>query len=292
MQDAIGLIGLGLVGNALCERFLRAGFPVVGLDIDAEACARSRALGAEVASSSEELRERCARIVLSLPGPGAVLEVLDGDDGLLDAASGAGGLSIVDTTTGDPATARALASRALETGSVYLDACIVGSSVAVREGSAVVVVGGPEDTVRASRELLDCFAARTFRVGPAGRGTEAKLVVNLVLGLHRLVLAEGLALAEALDLDLPELLEVLRASVAYSRVMDTKGPKMLAGDYRAEARLDQHLKDVRLIESLAERAGIPLRLAAVHRGILEAARDAGRGDQDNCAIFEVLRRKD
>ena len=112
-----------------------------------------------------------------------------------------------------------------------------------------------------------------------------KLVTNLVLGLNRAALAEGLVLAEQLDLDGLQTLDVLRRSMAYSRIMDTKGEKMIAREFAPQARLSQHLKDVRLM--LAASA-IPLPLSEAHRALLEKAEALGYGDSDNSAIIEAI----
>ena len=115
-----------------------------------------------------------------------------------------------------------------------------------------------------------------------------KLVSNLVLGLNRAALAEGLVFAQALGLDAEAALEVLLNSMAYSRTMDTKGRKMIAGDFRTQARLSQHLKDVRLILAAAAEAGQVLPLSETHRRLLETAEAAGFGDADNSAVVRAF----
>jgi 3-hydroxyisobutyrate dehydrogenase-like beta-hydroxyacid dehydrogenase len=117
-----------------------------------------------------------------------------------------------------------------------------------------------------------------------------KLVTNLVLGLNRAALAEGLAFAESLGLDAAASLRVLRSSAAYSRVMDTKGEKMVQGEYTPQARLSQHLKDVRLIRAAGTSAGAELPLSAAHKALLERAVEMGLGDLDNSAVIEAVRR--
>ena len=112
--------------------------------------------------------------------------------------------------------------------------------------------------------LFRLFATKWFHVGPWGGGARTKLVVNLVLGLNRAVLAEGLAFARRCGLDLPAVLDTLRSGAAYSRVMDAKGAKMTAGDFTTEARLAQHLKDVRLILETGSRCGAALPLSHLH----------------------------
>ena len=114
-----------------------------------------------------------------------------------------------------------------------------------------------------------------------------KLVVNLVLGLNRAVLAEGLALASRAGLDLPTVLDVLRSGAAYSRIMDSKGQKMLQRDFQPQARLVQHLKDVRLILAEGQRVGARLPLSEIHRQLLQQVVDLGGGDEDNSAVLRA-----
>jgi 3-hydroxyisobutyrate dehydrogenase-like beta-hydroxyacid dehydrogenase len=115
-----------------------------------------------------------------------------------------------------------------------------------------------------------------------------KLVVNLVLGLNRAVLAEGLSLAAACGIDLAGALAVLQATPARSNIMEAKGPKMVSGDFSPVARLAQHLKDVRLIRALAERHGAATPLSDVHEDLLQRAVELGLGEADNSAIIRVF----
>jgi 3-hydroxyisobutyrate dehydrogenase-like beta-hydroxyacid dehydrogenase len=109
-----------------------------------------------------------------------------------------------------------------------------------------------------------------------------KLVTNLVLGLNRAALAEGLAFAQALGLEGAATLEVMRRSMAYSRIMDTKGEKMVLRDFAPQAKLSQHLKDVRLMMEAAE---LTLPLTWAHRALLEKAVALGYGELDNSAVI-------
>ena len=152
----------------------------------------------------------------------------------------------------------------------------------------IVLVGGTATVYEESRPILDTFAKKTFHIGPCGAGMRMKLVTNLVLGLHRAVLAEGLTFARAIGLDPANSLEILKASVAYSRTMDTKGHKMVEADFSVEARLSQHLKDVRLILSHGSTVDATLPLSEVHRQLLELAEAAGYGDADNSAILRAF----
>jgi len=136
--------------------------------------------------------------------------------------------------------------------------------------------------------VLAAFSRQSFHMGAAGSGNRMKLAMNLVLGLHRAVLAEGLAFARANGIDPHSALEVLKAGPAYSRVMDIKGEKMIARDFTPQARLSQHLKDVRLILEVGERCAAMLPLSAVHRELLRKLEDAGFGAEDNSAVIRAF----
>lgn len=282
--EPIGLIGVGLLGTAFARRLRAAGFAVVGHDLAPERRAALEALGATAASSGAEVIARCGRILLSLPSHREVEEVIAGAD-----EAWRSGALVIDTTTGDPASTERVARRLAARGVAYLDATISGSSAQVAEGEGVLMVGGEAEAVARGRDLFAAIGREMFHTGAVGTGARMKLVTNLVLGLNRAVLAEGLALAESLQLDLPQTLAILRRSPAYSRAMDTKGEKMLRGDFSPEARLAQHHKDVRLIVAAGRAGGLPMPLSQAHDRILAQAEEAGLGALDNSAVIKVLR---
>ena len=111
------------------------------------------------------------------------------------------------------------------------------------------------------------------------------------LGLNRLALAEGLVFAERLGLDAAEFLNVARGSASYSQVMETKGPKMVQGDFSPEGRVRQTLKDVRLMLDQAAAAVQKLPMLEVHADVLEACVRAGEADLDNSAVIREVRRR-
>lgn len=278
-----GLIGLGLMGQALASRLLAAGLDVVGHDLRGDAVSALVRQGGHEATSAAEVFARCPRVLLSLPSHREVGAVLAAVDPALRR-----GQIVIDTTTGDPAAAEQAAAALALRGVAYLDATVSGSSAQLAAGEAVIMVGGEAAAVAAVRDLLAPLGTAVFPTGGPGSGARMKLVTNAVLGLNRAALAEGLALAGGLGLDPAQALAVMQGGPAYSRIMDTKGIKMLTGDFTPVARLSQHLKDVRLILEQARAAGLTLPLSAAHRGILEQAEAAGLGEQDNSALFRIL----
>ena len=282
-MNTIGLVGLGLLGSALAERWLRAGHAVLGHDVSSDARRALVAAGGQAIDSAGELVERCDTLVLSLPDSKVVAAVIGDVESRLRP-----GQLVIDTTTGDPADAEALGSRLAQRGASFLEATIAGSSAQVRAGTAIAMVGGRGEVFHGCQGLFAPIAEQTFHVGPWGSAARMKLVVNLVLGLNRAVMAEGLVFADAMGLDRARALEILRAGPAYSTVMDTKGAKMLTGDFQPQARLAQHAKDVRLILENAERTGTALPLSKTHRELLDRALAAGYGPLDNSAIILAL----
>ena len=271
------------MGSALADRLVGAGQRVIGWDIEDERRGALRERRGEVAHDAQEVFSRCSRVLLSLPSHREVGDVVRAAGTTLSR-----GLTIIDTTTGDPASTEALARTMDEQGIVYLDATISGSSAQVRAGSATLMVGGDAESFSACSDIFALIGSQVFHTGSTGTGAKMKLVTNLVLGLNRAALAEGLAFAESIGLDPTLSLAVMRGSLAYSRIMDTKGERMVRGDFAPDARLSQHLKDVHLIVDTGRDAGLPMPLSAAHRAVLEEAEAAGYGELDNSAIIKVL----
>lgn len=275
-MEMVGIIGLGLMGSALAGRLRAAGYELVGYDVRKEARA---AFPDELCDCVHDVFEATANtVLLSLPNSNVVREVIE------EAGEAVRSRTIVDTTTGDPAASAELGKRLRDHGADYLDATLTGSSRDAAAGQLVVTAGGETAVFERSVPLFRCFAKQWFHVGDWGAGAKTKLVINLVLGLNRAVLAEGLAFAKHSGLDPHTMLDVLRSGAAYSRAMDVKGPKMLAEDFAPEARLAQHLKDVRLILA----AGGTTPLSAVHESLLAELVDCGLGDLDNSAVIRAF----
>lgn len=285
-DKTLGLIGLGLVGSALFERFRAAGFQVCGCDIDAETMTALREKGLEICHSPHEVAECARRILLSLPNSNIVDLVVEGPDGILESSRPKD--IIIDTTTADPEMSTTLASRLRAKDIHFLDATILGSSQQIRDGEVLITAGGDPDILDDCGDIFSTFARKTFHLGPNGKGAETKLILNLVLGLHRLVLAEGLVLGQKAGVDLAVLLDVLKEGSTYSRVMDVKGDKMINSDFTPQARLAQHLKDVDLILDLGSRTNTPLPLSTLHAQLLRSGIASGFGGEDNSAILKVL----
>ena len=289
MPGNIGLVGLGLVGTAMAERLKANRFNVVGFDIDRAKCEQLEQLGAVAVNSPAQVAEQAGRIILSLPDTDAVLQVVEGPGGILEAKKVPA--YIIDTTTGEPDKTAALAKRLIGYDVYLLDAPFSGSSRQVREKEVVFMVGGEKAAYEKCMDIFKALGAKVFYLGASGNGSRAKLAGNLILGLNRLALAEGLVFAAKIGLEPRAFLELLKVTPAYSAAMDVKGEKMLEGDFTPQARLRQHHKDVSIILKYAENSGQELPLSQRHLEILEKAIEAGDGELDNSAVIREIERR-
>ncbi len=291
-RKTVGLIGLGLVGTALARRLLSAGFAVVGYDVDAAKRTRLTQLRGRGASSVAELASVCPRIVLAVFSTEQVEDVVEGDDSVLAAmASSPGPRTVFCVSTCDPDRIAALAARVAARALTLLEAPMSGTSEQIARGDGVGLIGGERAACDAAADILDAICPRRFFVGAIGNGGKTKLAVNLILGLNRAALAEGLVFAERLGLDPRAFLEVARGSAAYSQFMDIKGDKMVNGDFAAHGKVTQSLKDVHLMLDYAQRAQQALPLTRVAENLLAGCVRNGEGDWDNCAVIEEIRRR-
>ena len=285
----IGLIGLGLVGTAVARRLLAAGFALTGYDVDPSRASLLAPIGVVAADSPLGVAACCERVLLAVYDTAAVEQVTEGEDGLLAAAVPP--RLVIDTSTGDPDRLEALGQRLAARGIGFVEAPLAGSSVQIAAGEATMILGGDVAALHDADDLLRAIAAKRHVAGGPGMGARAKLALNLVLGINRAALAEGLVFAEGLGLEGAAFLSLLRDSPAYSAAMDAKGEIMLEERFfPPQARLAQHRKDLALILVEAQRSGQPLPLGSAHAALLDAAIAAGDGDLDNAAVLRQLRR--
>lgn len=276
----VGVIGTGLFGSALVDRLLVSGYPVVVYN---RTRAKADPLLARGAAWSDNPLQECARVIFSVYTTDQAAEVLEQmQTGLRP------GQIILDTSTSDPQSTADLGTRLAQQSVAYLESPFSGSSEQTRNHQSTAIVAGDSAAYQKCHDLWACLAAKTFYVGAWGNAAKMKLVTNLVLGLNRAALAEGLALAAATGLTKQDALEVLLNSPAYSRMMDSKGTKMVSGDFSPQAKLSQHIKDVRLMLTEANRGEIKLPITTAHLNLLEQAEAAGWGELDNSVIIQAI----
>lgn len=288
----VGVIGTGLMGTACSKRLLAAGFDVLGFDVDAVKLKTLAALGGRGASSIAEVARACDRVVLAVFNTDQVEESVEGARGLLAGRpAGAPPLTALCVSTCDPDRIASLAARLPAERLRFVEAPVSGTSEQTARGEALGLIGGEPAAVDAARDVIGAIAPRWRHIGPAGSGGRAKLAINLILGINRAALAEGLVFAERMGLDPAAFLAVARESAAYSQIMDIKGKKMLAGDFSPQGYVAQSLKDFSLMLEQARRLKQRLPLGEVYKELMDGCVSAGEGDLDNCAVIREIRRR-
>jgi 3-hydroxyisobutyrate dehydrogenase-like beta-hydroxyacid dehydrogenase len=283
----VGVVGLGLIGTSLAKRLLGAGFAVHGYDIDRDRCAKLGMLGGVPAAALRAVGNSASIVVLSVFDTGQVETVLESDDGLCLAPE----KIVICTSTCDPDRISALARRVEARGVRFLEVPLSGNSEQIALGNGVGLVAGDRAIMARAAPVLDAICPRRYYLGAVGTGGRAKLAVNLVGGLNRAVMAEGLVFAEAMGIELEPFLEVLRGSAAYSRTMDNRGMKMIRGDFTPHGKVSQSLKDFELMRRYADQAGQDLPLASAYIGLIKGCLAQGEADLDNSAVIKEVRRR-
>jgi 3-hydroxyisobutyrate dehydrogenase-like beta-hydroxyacid dehydrogenase len=291
-REPVGVIGTGLMGMACAKRLAAAGFHVIGYDVDAAKLKPIATLGARAATSVEEIARECDRVVLAVFNTDQVEQALEGPQGLVASrSSGAPPLVAICVSTCDPDRIAALAARLPAARVRFVEAPVSGTSEQTARGDALGLVGGDLPVVETVRDVITAIAPRWRHVGAAGNGGRTKLAINLVLGINRAALAEGLVLAERMGLAPDSFLEAARESAAYSQVMDIKGGKMISGDFSPQGYITQSLKDFSLMLEQARRLRQRLPLGEIYAGLMEGCVAAGEGELDNSAVIREIRRR-
>jgi len=285
----VGLIGVGLMGTMFAERLIAAGQDVLGYDVVPEKNAHLEAIGGTAAASGADVARRCDAIIIMVFDTAQVEDVVESD--VLQAVGPRSNKIVLCGSTCDPDRIAALGARATEGGLRFLEIPVSGTSQQCREGLGTGLIGGDPALAAHVKPILDALYPRQFHIGGHGDGNRAKLAINLILGINRTALAEGLVFAERLGLEPARFLEVAKASAAYSRVMDGKGPKMVRRDYNPEGALEVTYKDATLARAQGQKLGQELPLLETYRSLIEACIRHGQGALDNSSVIEEIRRR-
>ncbi len=174
----------------------------------------------------------------------------------------------------------------------FIEAPLSGASTQIADGEATLLLGGDSAAIALAAPLLQAIAKRQFHVGGAGTGAKAKLATNLVLGLNRAALAEGMVFAQMPGIEPARFLALVQNSPANSGASAAKGEMMVAllnGDaVPTQSRIRQHLKDVDLMVAAAGARQQALPLSETHAKLMREAVQFGEGDLDNAAIIHRI----
>lgn len=285
--EKVGLVGCGRMGRCMLESMLKAGLKVVAFDKFPTASDAAAALGAEKAETPKELAEKTSVILLSLPGPAQLEDVIFGELGLDDALSAKH--IVIDTSTVDPQTTRDIAARIGEKGAAYLDCPVLGRPSAT--GKWMLPTGGDPAALERARPILLTFASNAVSVGASGAGNALKLLNQMMFTCINAVSAEVMAICDHVGIDKKVFFDTVGGSSAatVSGLFREVGKNIVEDNYNSPAfTVDLLIKDTKLALQMAKDANAPSVIAGTVQMYNEIAHGQGLGNQDTSALFKVF----
>lgn len=283
----VGVIGLGIMGSGMAGSLLRAGYGVTVYNRTAE---RSHALaerGAEVAPSPAALASACDAVVSVVSDVPALEAVMLGPEGVL--AGARPGTLLIDATTVVPETSREMARRAAAAGCTFLDAPVLGSKDAARDGQLLFLVGGEREAFERARPLFAAMGRQALWIGPSGAGSTLKLINNMMAAVSLAALSEAMLVAESAGLSHEVVAGYFAESIVASPFLRGKLGKLQQRDFSTQFALELMHKDLRYFAHLSGSLDQPTPVAALVGELFRAAKRAGYGRLDMSALFEYLR---
>jgi len=281
----ISIIGLGLMGTPIATLLLKVGYQVTGFDIVRKQMANLISLGLTAVNSPKEAAKEADLIILSLPTWRAVLEVVEGKDGVMERAQK--GQIVADTSTSPPWESKALGKRLARKGVEWMDVPISGSSAQAREGNMVFMVGGKRAVFEKIKPVLDQIGKKTVYAGKMGDGATLKLVVNHTLYLNQAAAIEGLVLGLQAGLNPDVLFEVITSGAAASDLLMARGKDMLSGQFSPKGPAILANKDLALSLEMARQLGVILPVGALYQQLLLQAHYNGWDQEDATVVMRI-----
>ncbi len=280
-----GFIGTGTIGSPMAMRIIDAGHRLQVFDLNVEATRAHQDKGASRAASLQALAATCSIILLSLPGPKQIEQVMLGADGVL--AHAARGTTIVDLSTNAIALNRRIAAEAASRGMHYLDAPVSGGRVGAIAGKLAVMVGGDRAAFDAVRDLIACFGENIFYLGEAGAGTLTKLINNQIFLAASVLVQEGFVMGAKAGMDPATVLDVLKVSSAGSVV--GRAGLFLSRKFESDIfALSIASKDIDVALASAQDLGVEMPMTTAAAAVYHRALAEGLGAQDFYATVKVL----
>jgi len=285
--QAVGIIGLGIMGGAIARNLVVNGWRVIGFDIEAERCAEARETGVEIAGNAAQVAERAEIVMLSLPNPVAVHSVV----GEIVAAKTAKRI-VVELSTLALADKMAMRDALANAGHVALDCPLSGTGAQAQTGDLVVYASGDAEAIAKCQPIFADFSRKTANLGAFGNGSKMKYVANHLVAIHNVATAEAMVLGMKAGLDPQQIIEVISAGAGNSRVFELRAPLMAEKRYDPPTmRIATWKKDLDVIGAYAGDLGVPLPVFDATLPVYTAAKSMGYGGQDTgsvCAVLEKM----
>jgi L-threonate 2-dehydrogenase len=281
MAQAVGVIGLGIMGSAMAANLVRAGFASHGFDVVSGQRHALKEAGGIAADSARAVSEQTEILITSLPSSNALHDVSN--------ELPAKRLIVIETSTlpiEDKVRARdTLAAK----GITLLDCPLSGTGAQARTKDLSVYASGDESAYRKAVPVFEGFARSHYYLGEFGNGSKMKFVANLLVAIHNVAAAEAFVLGMKAGLDPATILKVAGDGAGSSRMFQVRGPQMVAGRYDdATMKVEVWQKDMKIIGEFATKLGVPTPLFNASAALYTAAMAQGFARQDTAAVCAVL----
>ena len=289
-MPTVAFLGLGAIGAPIARHLPAHGFELVVWNRTLE---RAEQLATTVRSRVARTPAEAARdadvVITCLPTSHEVESLLGGADGLL--AGLRSGATLVDCTSGDPATSRRIAERLGERGVAFVDAPVSGGKRGAEEGTLTVMCGGDAAAVERVRPVLEAFGKNIVHCGDVGAGDMVKAVNQALLAIHIWATGEGLATLAKAGVDTRIALDVINASSGRSNTsMNLFPERVLSRAFPRTFRLALIDKDLRIAANMARDAGVPSPLTQLASELFRAARVELGEEADHVEAVRVIER--
>jgi len=289
----IAFIGLGNMGGGMAANLAKAGHAVRAFDLSEAALKRAEENGCARAASLTEAVRGAEAVVTMLPAGQHVRSVYEGEGGVLETAGE--GTLLIDCSTIDVQTARAVAEAASSAGFAMVDAPVSGGVAAADGGTLTFMVGGPEEALERAEPILDAMGKAVIRAGEAGAGQAAKICNNMLLAISMIGTCEAFALARKLGLDAQRFFDISSQASGQCWSMTSycpePGPVPAAPsnrDYQPGFAAGMMLKDLKLAQEAAAKAGAATPLGAHAEAIYAMLDGLGAGGRDFSGVMKLI----
>lgn len=282
----LAFLGLGAMGEPMARNLAAAGHHVTVYNRTPGRAAALVAMGATEALSATTAVAGAEMVLSCVATPEALRELLLGPDGAMAAAPS--GTLFIDFSTADPATGKALAAVAETYGSSFLEAPVSGGVKGAAGGTLTIMVGGDEVNLARAQPILDILASSVVRVGDVGSASAAKLINQMLVGVHLTAALEAYAAGARAGVDPQVLQEIITSSTGDSFMFRRVSRNLFSQDFAPGFKLDLLAKDLRLAAEMCEQSGVSHALADATRGVVAAAQEAGLGEQDVAIMATIL----
>jgi L-threonate 2-dehydrogenase len=286
-MKTIAFVGLGAMGRPMARNLIKAGFAVHGYDVNPAGLQDLKAAGGVPTGSPEEAFAGADAIVLMVVNAAQAEAVLF-SNGALEAAPAEAIVCLMATCP--PKQVQVIAERVAMTGRRFVDSPVSGGVVGATAGRLTIMAAAPKDLFESVRPMLEVMGSRTLRVGDKpGQGATVKTINQLLCGVHIVVAAEALSLAEKIGVDTRTMLDILIGTSAGSWMLKDRGPRMLEADPEVTSAVDIFVKDLGIVLEAGRETKAALPMTALAYQFFNSTSGRGEGAADDSQVIRAYR---